>query len=149
MTKLLLTFSLAIAIGGTANASPILSLNPITGDVIGAPGTTTGWGFFLSSDSTDWISITSVFILSQSAPAFGTFDDLLSIQGGPTNFLFAPNATAWSEIYDGSGNGLGSFNISAQDATERSIRARSACYSTLTMEIPMAMACTITAVLWT
>jgi hypothetical protein len=117
MTKLWLTISLAMAIGGAASASPVLSLSPTTGDITGAPGTTTGWGFYLSSDDTDWISITSVFILSQSELGFGTFHDLLSIQGGPTDFVFAPNSTAWSESYDGLGNGLGSFDVSALDAS--------------------------------
>jgi hypothetical protein len=117
MNKILLTLATAITIGGAANASPVLSLNPITGGVSGAPGSTTGWGFFLTPDSTDWINITSVFILSQTMSGFGIFDDLLSLQGGPTNNVFEPNSAPWSEAYStGSGMGLGSFDISALDA---------------------------------
>lgn len=93
-------------------ANPVLTLNPITGVIGGLPGQTIGWGFILTSSTTDYISVTGTFF-DDSSPAVGTFDDFISAQGGPEDAVLAPGASAWKESFNEvSQQGLGSFEIS-------------------------------------
>ena len=64
-----------------------LTLTPAT--VSGAPGTTTGWGFELLNDTSNWIVINSVTD-SGFNPAFGTFTEYAA----SSFFVFAPNSIA-------------------------------------------------------
>lgn len=108
--KLTLTLTLLAA---TTFAAPVLTLDPPTGAVGGAPGTTVGWGFTLTSDPNLWLSAIGSFILNETNPGLGTYTDLIGTLGGPTNFSLAPGASPWQQVFNFTNQlGLGFFEIS-------------------------------------
>ncbi len=103
---------------GTAQANPVLTLLPLSGDIAGAASDTIGWGFDLASDSTDWTTVIATFPLVESNPGLGIITDFISPQGGPVNGSLAPGAPDWVEIFDGTAfSGLGSYTIDPADQT--------------------------------
>src|SRR6185437_11944110 len=73
-------------------AGATITLSPADGGIAGLPGETTGWGFDMTADSINWISVTGSFLLSETDPGLGTYADLIGFQGGPVNFVLAPNS---------------------------------------------------------
>jgi hypothetical protein len=108
--KLTLTLTILAA---TSFAAPLLTLDPPTGAVEGAPGTTAGWGFTLTADPNLWLSAIGSFILNETNPSLGAYTDLIGSLGGPTNFSLAPGAGPWQEGFNFTNQlGLGFFEIS-------------------------------------
>ncbi len=110
-TILLLTLLAA----GTALADPALLIypQPDGAAINGAPGQAVGWGFKLTGDSSNWVSITGSLLLFETNPGIGFYNDLIGLQGGPTGGALAPNAT-WQQGYDAwKREGLGEFVIDA------------------------------------
>lgn len=110
--KTILTLSVALSVAaGAAHAGVVLSLIPANGVISGAPGQTIGWGFDLTSDPTDWTSITGTIDLSESNP-LGVFTDFIGPQGGPSGGALDPGAPDWIQAFSGSlFTGLGSYAI--------------------------------------
>lgn len=101
-----------LAISGLS-AAPILSLDPIDGAVSGTAGGETGWGFSLSSDPDEWVTVISSFLLFESDPALGVFADLIGAQGGPVDGLLAPGEPLWQQAFDPDNSlGLGVYSFS-------------------------------------
>jgi len=95
----------------SANPTASLSLDPASGAIAGQPGETIGFGFTLTSNSTDWISVTSSALTFETNPSLGTFTDFIGLQGGPSpSFALAPLAS-WSEVFDGTSQGIGSYAL--------------------------------------
>ncbi|MCU0227442.1 MAG: PEP-CTERM sorting domain-containing protein [Bryobacterales bacterium] len=114
MKHRILTLSLAILMAAAAAvAAPILTLSPSSGNISGEPGSVTGWGFTLTSDSNEWITVVSSFLLFESNPDLGFYDDFIGLQGGPSDGVLAPGDPAWTQAFDpNQGFGLGAFFLS-------------------------------------
>ena len=111
MRKFLMLLTL-LAGPGALFASPVLTLDPSSGNISGPAGSTVGWGFSLTSDQTDWISVIGTVALFETNPALGSFTDLIGPQGGPTSGALAAGAADWVQMFDLSvASGLGSFAI--------------------------------------
>lgn len=107
--KLTLTLTLLAA---TSFAAPLLTLDPPSGAVGGAPGTTVGWGFTLTPEPNLWLSAIGSFILNETNPSLGSYTDLIGSLGGPTNFSLAPGANPWQLVFNFTNQlGLGFFEI--------------------------------------
>ncbi len=106
MQKFLLsTFLVCMLLACGASAAPILTLNPVSGALSGAPGSTIGWGFTITSDLPDYMAIT--YVEFTPPPAFGTFTDFAGY-----NFLvIGPSGTVTQAFNAGAMSGLGSFQI--------------------------------------
>jgi MYXO-CTERM domain-containing protein len=110
--KISLVLALVAASAGVSQAATVLTLNPPSGDITGVPGETVGWGFDLSSDPTDWTTITAVTPIFETNPGLGSFLDFFSPQGGPVNGSLAPGAPDWVESFDSTAfSGFGSYTI--------------------------------------
>jgi hypothetical protein len=93
-------------------ASPVLTLDPSSGNVSGPAGSTVGWGFRLTSDTTDWISVIGTVALFETNPALGSFTDFIGPQGGPVSGAVAPGAADWVQLFDlSAASGLGAYTI--------------------------------------
>jgi hypothetical protein len=111
MKNLILTF---ILLAGSASAAPMLTLDPGNGALQASPGTTTGWGFSLTSDDTRWLSVIGSLLLTESNPGLGSYTDLIGALGGPVDFSLAPQAAAWTLAFDDAlGLGVGSYSLNA------------------------------------
>jgi hypothetical protein len=90
------------------HAAPVLSLNPLNGELTGNPGQVVGWGFTISNN-TDFLLITSADYLTTTG--IGVFSDFVSVQFfvvGP-----APEESIWTEDFNlGATTGIGSYTIS-------------------------------------
>ncbi len=95
-----------------AKAGVVLTLSPGNGALSGAPGQTVGWGFSLTPDPTDWITVDATVVSVENNPAFGSFQDFLGAQGGPSDGALAPGGSAWTESFDFVDHqGLGAYSI--------------------------------------
>jgi hypothetical protein len=114
--KLFRTLSIAtlflLALGASARADDIsLTLDPVSGALTGAAGSTVGWGFTLTNSGTDFaVSSGSDFcvgpIASPCGTSFGTYTDFIGQQ-----FLVLGSSPV-TEAFDNTlQNGLGSFFI--------------------------------------
>lgn len=84
---------------GSALGTPILVLTPSSGMISGVPGQTVGWGFSLTNTSlVDTLTVTTSYLINETDPAMGTYSDIISYFGGPSNFEMAPSTT-WSELF--------------------------------------------------
>ncbi len=107
-----LALSLVVLGVSSLMAAPVLTLSPSGGSITGDAGATVGWGFDLSSDSTDWVSVIGIVPLSESNPALGVITDLIGPQGGPGIGALAPGSADWIQAVDPiAGIGLASFTI--------------------------------------
>ena len=96
----------------SAYAGPTFTLIPSSGSIMGQPGDTVGWGFTLTSDTAEWISVVTSSLLIESDPGLGTYTDYAGLQGGPVNGVLAPNVPAWTENFDPVNMlGIGSYSI--------------------------------------
>ena len=94
------------------NATAILTLDPPSGVLQGTPGETVGWGFTLTPDATEWISVVTTATIGESNPGLGTYVDLAGFLGGPNSGVLPPGATGWTVSFDPVNNvGFGSFTI--------------------------------------
>jgi hypothetical protein len=100
------------------SAGPVLTLTP-SGDLIGTPGTTVGWGFTITNDA-DYAQITSAqycvkpvnFPLVCNSSALGIFTDFI----GPSGIVVGPpggtDPSSVSQNFDTIAlTGIGSFAI--------------------------------------
>jgi hypothetical protein len=111
INKLILSLAL---FAGSAAALPVFTLNPVNGQISGTPGSTVGWGFTLTPDSTFWVSVTSSILLTESNPSLGTYTDFIGALGGPVNFATPPAGGNWVLAFNNAASeGVGSFTISA------------------------------------
>ena len=97
-----------------------IALSPGSGAVHGTANALVGWGFVVNWSSTagDWISFTSTSLGSldqgESNPALlasGGYQDFIGTQGGPVDFGLSPGSSPWSQTFDGSSQGVGSYRI--------------------------------------
>ncbi len=96
-----------------AAAAPILTLTPASGNVTAEPGSVSGFGFTLFPDSDEWITVVSSFLLFETNPDLGFYEDYIGMQGGPTDGILAPGGPNWVQSFDSSqGFGVGAFFIS-------------------------------------
>jgi hypothetical protein len=104
-----LVMAAAVLSRGSAAASPILTLDPAGGDLVGAAGSTVGWGFTLTND-TDYMVVSGATF--DSPTPLGTFTDFIST----FNFFVvgpAPDTMTVSQTFNlGLLTGIGSFAIS-------------------------------------
>ena len=112
MKNLLVLPILTLAAGWSASAGPTLTLVPSNGSIQGVPGAAVGWGFTLTADSAEWISVVTSSLFTESDPSVGAYVDFAGLQGGPVNGVLAPNAPDWTENFDPVNFlGLGGFTI--------------------------------------
>jgi hypothetical protein len=110
MRKFLMSLTL-LAGPAISFASPVLTLDPPSGDISGQAGSTVGWGFRLTSDGTGWISVIGTVALFETNPALGSFTDFIGPQGGPVSGALAA-AADWVQLFDlSAASGLGAFAI--------------------------------------
>lgn len=104
--------SLILFWAASLTAAPVLTITP-GGALTGAPGATAGWGFTLTPDDTEWITVTGSFVLSESNGSLGVYSDLIGSQGGPVGGLLPPSPQpAWIQDFDlGLFTGLGFYAI--------------------------------------
>jgi hypothetical protein len=112
MTRLLSIAALAAALTGALAAAPLLTLNPTTGAISGAPGSTVGWGFTLSNDSGYLVPSLVVFcegaFSASCTPTFGTFTDFAA------QFQFNVVGPTVTQAFNNSTQqGIGSFAINS------------------------------------
>jgi len=103
--------ALAIALAGTASATPTFALSPASGTIFGGPGQTIGWGFTITN-TVDYLLVTSVNFLPTPSASIGTFTDFIA----QFNFIVvgpSPESTTVSQAFNlGLQQGTGSFAIS-------------------------------------
>ena len=109
--------SLVLLLGALANADtlPTLALDPASGDITGAPGSTVGWGFTFSNLGSNWAVVTSSdfcvgVITSPCNNSFGAYADF----AGPQFILVGPDpeSASFNQAFDSSTQqGIGSFFI--------------------------------------
>ena len=103
---------LGALLAAPAFASPVVELNPVTGDITGIAGGATGWGFRMTADPTLWVSVIGTFTLFETNPLLGSYLDLIGTQGGPNAGILAPGAADWAQGYNPTiGLGLGMYFI--------------------------------------
>src|SRR6266542_1257762 len=98
----------------SAGASSItLTTDPANGAIAGAPGSTIGWGFSLTSTyTTEWVSFTGSALTFETNPTVGTYTDFIGLQGGPLPFFAVAPSTTWSQTFDAvMQQGIGSYAI--------------------------------------
>jgi hypothetical protein len=125
--KLRMLFALgAILLGSSAlEGSPVLVTTPTTGSVAGTPGSIVGWGFSLTPDANYSLSAISSFLEDETNPALGTWNDVISYQGGPDAGVLLPDSAVWTENFSYASNadnqtGLGWFQIAPNAAPGQS-----------------------------
>jgi hypothetical protein len=116
MTKLrLYLYATLLLSAATAHAGPILTLQP--GDsIFGMPGSTIGWGFTLAPDPQFAVSIIGSFLTGETDPSIGSYSDIASYLGGPSEGLLQPGGPSWTAPFvfntdPSQETGLGSFEI--------------------------------------
>lgn len=107
MKKAISTFLFAALFAAIAQGSPVLMLTPT--DVEGAPGSTVGWGFTLSNDTSDFLLVTGAAFTPNPAP-LGTFQDFISA----VNLTLVGPDSALSQQFDPvAQTGVGAFQIAS------------------------------------
>ena len=99
---------LALAAAASGYAGPVLTLDPLNGSIQGHPGQTVGWGFTLTSDPADWISVVTTTLVSETDPGLGIYMDHAGALGGPANGVLAPGAAPWTVPF---GPGIGAYFV--------------------------------------
>jgi hypothetical protein len=107
---------LALAAVAPCYAGPVLTLDPVSGSIQGLAGQTVGWGFTLTSDPADWISVVTTMLLGESDPSLGVYMDHAGALGGPANGVLAPGAPPWTVPL---GPGVGVYSIDPGAAVGR------------------------------
>jgi hypothetical protein len=106
------TYILLLVSCCAATAGPLVTLDPTSGAISGAPGDTIGWGFTVQSDPGMTTSFLSSFTLFETNPSIGFYTDFIGSQGGPVDFTLPAGAPDWIEPFDPiQQTGVGSFTI--------------------------------------
>jgi hypothetical protein len=114
MKNLVLVMTIMVVfLSGSAQADPILTLNPSGGAISGTPGSSIGWGFSITN-TTDYLLVTSSNFIPSTLE--GTYNDIIGNFSYPSGNLLvvgpAPESTTVSQVFDPvNGTGLGSFSI--------------------------------------
>jgi hypothetical protein len=110
MRTLSILLWLSMSIAGL-QAAPVLTI-PNNGAISGTPGQTVGWGFTMTSDS-NYVTVIGSYLLTESNPALGLYEDYIGPMGGPVNAVLAPSYGKWEVFFNaGTKTGLGGFTIS-------------------------------------
>ncbi|MCW5966197.1 MAG: PEP-CTERM sorting domain-containing protein [Bryobacterales bacterium] len=113
MRRLIFLTLAMFTIAALAAAAPILTLTPPSGNISGEPGGIAGFGFTFTADPDEWITVVSSFLLFETNPELGFYEDYMALQGGPDNGALAPGSPAWVQAFDpNQGFGLGAFFLS-------------------------------------
>jgi hypothetical protein len=91
--------SLLLVCAGSAAAAPVLTITPGPA-ALATPGQFTGWGFTLTSDPVEWITVTTSFLIGETNPSIGFYGDIIGGWGGPSAGVLAPGDPDWSQPYD-------------------------------------------------
>jgi hypothetical protein len=101
-----------------------IQLDPVDGAVHGLAGASVGWGFKVDWASTgaNWISFTGSTLGSVTQPETNpaleaAYTDYIGSQGGPVDFSLGPNPGTWTELFDGTSNGVGLYQITNNPGT--------------------------------
>lgn len=106
------SFLISLLLAGSLAAAPVFTLDPTSGAISGPAGSTRGWGFTLTSDSSRWLSVVGSLLLTESDPSVGFYQDYIGGLGGPVNFALPPNDPDWHLNFDeATGDGVGSFTF--------------------------------------
>ncbi len=105
-----------------AMADPVtLTLTPGNGSASGLPGTTVGWGYSITNNSSDYLVLANSYfcgagqdpIFTTCTQSLGTYNDRIA-QNFQNNLTVIAPGTTVSDMFDaGSGNGLGEYLIDA------------------------------------
>jgi hypothetical protein len=103
---------ISLQIFSTVQATPLLQLDPLSGEISGLPGTTIGWGFTLSNTENNLLVTRAAF---QPSTTSGAFTDFIS---SPSNDVVVGTgigaSTNWTQPFNAANqSGIGSFAISA------------------------------------
>lgn len=99
---------------GMAQPAAALSLIELTGPgghLEGLPGQTVGWGFRLQAQPLEWLSFIGSALVAETAPATGSYLDLIGLAGGPAGGVLPAGNTVWQMPYDGLSQGLGQYTL--------------------------------------
>jgi hypothetical protein len=112
---ILLVALLGLFLNNAAHAAVSFQLDPSDGAIMGAPGTTVGWGFTLTNTENFLVVTSAAF--EPSVP-LGTFTDFIS---APDNFFVIGPAVgasnAWAQAFNvATRTGVGSFAIDPNTA---------------------------------
>lgn len=95
----------ALILGTAAHAAPTLQVTPAS--LSADPGTTTGWSFSLTNDTSNFLLVTGSAFLPSPQSAFGTYADLTT----DTLLLLNPGDTLTESFDLLLGTGLGAFTF--------------------------------------
>jgi len=117
--RLVAAFVVCIGVSVSAQAAPVLTLNPAGGAIAGAKGATIGWGFTITN-TTNFLEVTSSqFCLNPISTPFctgstlGTYTDIISSELSPVVVGPSPESTSVTQAFNASTpSGVGSFQIS-------------------------------------
>lgn len=100
--------SILMLLGGSLQGGPVLTLSPAHLHIL--PGSSGSIFFTMKADQTNWVTAVSSFILTQTDPTFGIYDDVIGALGGPVDAVLAPGSPDWSDQ-------LGIYFVSPDPAT--------------------------------
>lgn len=110
------TMTLGDLTGGETDTISI-TLDPFSGSVDGAAGSTVGWGFTVlwTSTSNDWITFTSSNLAGDTNPDLSAgYTDYIGAQGGPDDYSVATSDSPWTESFDDvADTGVGAYQITS------------------------------------
>jgi PEP-CTERM motif len=115
MTKLRLYSCATLLLAAAAAHADPISLQPGS-SISGMPGSTIGWGFTLAPDPQFAVSIIGSFLIDETDPSLGSYSDIASYLGGPSQGLLQPGGPSWIAPFvfntdPSQETGLGSFEI--------------------------------------
>jgi hypothetical protein len=93
-------------LAGTLSAAPILTLSPANAS--GSPGTTTGWGFSVTNDTSLYLVISG-----STASGFGFGIGSLTDYLGLNFYVFNPNSSRTVDFDAATTQGIGGYAINA------------------------------------
>jgi hypothetical protein len=112
-------FMFALCGVARADGVPTLVLDPLSGAISGAAGTTVGWGFTLTTLGTDFAVVTSSdfcvgVITSPCSNSLGTYTDFAGPQFPPIVVGPSPESSSVTQAFDNIlMSGMGSFAINS------------------------------------
>jgi hypothetical protein len=98
MKKTLYSLTVVLFLIAGADAAPLFTLNPGSGSLTGAAGSTVGWGFNVTPDPAYSISVIDSFLVNQST-TIGAYTDIISYAGGPDAGMLLPTDPHWIEPF--------------------------------------------------
>lgn len=89
--------ALMLLVAGAAHADGVVSFSALPADISGPPGSTVGWGYSITNDTSDWLQTMNV---DQGIFQHGTFTSLFDFP------VIAPGATVTVDFVFTNGTGI-------------------------------------------